>query len=175
MIAVGMLGMQHVIIRPFFDIINQHVLGWTLQAPPHKQHKFSERKYKCIKLHQHPRQVDYSKTYCSGRLVQGIQIHDGAYGHFQHDTDPVVVVDTDDKNDPILVLAASATASGSRQQCRCKYFLEIVSICSRLQLAAMQTCLLLHAEIAFLFTKSKSTCSNTVYCCEQQVNIQLAH
>ena len=35
MIAVGMLGMQRVIIKPFFDIINQHVLGWTLQAPPH--------------------------------------------------------------------------------------------------------------------------------------------
>ena len=45
-------------------------------------------------------------------------------------TDPVVALDGDDKNDPILVQAASATASGSRQQCRCKYFLDIVSICS---------------------------------------------
>ena len=67
-----------------------------------------------MKLHQHQRQVDYSKTYRSGRLVQGIQICDGACCHVQHDTDPVVAVDIDDENDPILVQAASAAAKASR-------------------------------------------------------------
>ena len=96
MIAVGMLGMQHVVIKPILHQ-NQHVLGWNLPGAPLYQHKFSERQYQCIKLHWHQRQVDYSKTYSSGRLVRGIQIYDGACCHFQHDTDPMVAVDTDNK------------------------------------------------------------------------------